>query len=160
MSRMTTRQPLRTAALAAALALVAADFAAAQRGGGGRGGRGFGPPPVYENEGFQEEVGLTAEQVERLNELREKTRAEVDFGSIRERMQNASEEERGKIREEIGKSSASPRRSSRSSPARSSPRTSGSGTTRSACGPAAPAGWPTTTAWRRTSACRTSSGRR
>ena len=102
MSRMTTRQPLRTAALAAALALVAADFAAAQRGGGGRGGRGFGPPPVYENEGFQEEVGLTAEQVERLNELREKTRAEVDFGSIRERMQNASEEERGKIREEIG----------------------------------------------------------
>ena len=107
-ARMTPR-PFRTAALAAALALFAADFAAAQppgRGGGGRGGGGrggFGPPPVFENEGFQQEVGLTPDQVQKLQELREASRGDFDRDEIREKFQNANtDEERAKVREEIG----------------------------------------------------------
>ncbi|MFH5802560.1 secretin N-terminal domain-containing protein [Alienimonas sp. DA493] len=86
---------------AATLALVCSAPAFAQRGPGGGRGPG-GPPQLFENEGFREEVGLTDEQVEKLRALREETRG-MDREKIGEMFRNATtDEERQKVREQIG----------------------------------------------------------
>ncbi|QDT17562.1 secretin N-terminal domain-containing protein [Alienimonas californiensis] len=87
---------------AATIALLCAGPAFAQRGGPG-GGRGpGGPPDLFENEGFREEVGLSADQIEKLRELREASREGLDREKIGEMFRNATtDEERQKVREQM-----------------------------------------------------------
>ena len=80
------------------------------RGGGGpRGGFGGGPPgggfggfgrPIYQEEVVQKELKLTDNQIEQLDEARPDMRSV--FGEMAGGFRSASEEERTKLREQMG----------------------------------------------------------